>query len=135
MPSLKLNKSRIIHSEFIDTGIAPSNDDGIEIKISLTPQLPENIINENRVFVKIKIEFGTKEQYIYILQEILCLFEVNDCESNNDLTDEFLKKHCFPIVLNEGKNFFNSTTKIYGYPDIELPTWNYNDMPLQKSSE
>lgn len=135
MPSLKFKESRIIRSEFFDTGIAPDNEDGIEVQISLMPKLPDNIDIGKKIIVKIKTEFGTKEKYIYILQEILCAFEITDCEKDSNLNDEFLKKHCFPIALNEGKKYFDSTTKFFGYPEIELPLWDYDDMPLKKSSE
>lgn len=135
MPSLKFKDSRIIRSEFVDTGKIPNNEDGIAVKMSLMPKLPDNIDIGKRIVVKLKTEFGNKEQYIYILQEILCAFEITDCEKDCNLTDEFLRKHCFPTVLNEGKNFFDATTKIYGYPDIELPLWDLEDMPLNKSSE
>lgn len=93
--------------------------ENIDVSVEGGILISKNLSETKYLIVQLKFDLGKSDERLYLTLETESKFEVE--KNSDEISEEEVKRNCFPIALSELRKTVKKVTEAYGMTVLDLP--------------
>lgn len=93
--------------------------ENIDVSVEGGILISKNMSETKYLIVQLKFDLGKSDERLYLTLETESKFEVE--KNSDEISEEEVKRNCFPIALSELRKTVKKVTEAYGMTVLDLP--------------